>query len=144
MSTQPGTRVGAVSHSDKDTVYLFGYGIYEGDFVREGLGLFGEAGDERRMAEEYFRARNPKATDAEVKEFGDEVLKNPRIRLDSGKVVWGAQCWWGPEDEVRQSVAGRAAVFVDIDNQMEEARANRAGVGRGDSPAAVAAGDFGE
>jgi len=24
------------------------------------------------------------------------VMTNPRIRLDDGSVIWGAECWWGP------------------------------------------------
>ena len=28
-----GERVGAISHGDAETIYLFGYGVYEGDFV---------------------------------------------------------------------------------------------------------------
>lgn len=25
---------------------------------------------------------------------------NPCIKLDSGKYVWGFECWWGPKDKV--------------------------------------------
>lgn len=27
------------------------------------------------------------------------VHTNPRIRLDDGSVIWGAECWWGPAKE---------------------------------------------
>ena len=32
---------------------------------------------------------------------------NPKIRLDSGQVVWGCECWWGPEEDVKAQVARR-------------------------------------
>lgn len=40
---------------------------------------------------------------------------NPKIRLDAGGYVWGAECWWGevPDDEVPQGwVKGRRIVIV--------------------------------
>lgn len=30
---------------------------------------------------------------------------NPKIKLDCGDVVWGCECWWGPEDEIKKSLA---------------------------------------
>lgn len=69
---QAGDRVGAISHSKDDVLYLFGYGVYEGDFVPDpSLG---------------------------VRIFGDLLrVNNPQIRLDSGKLVYGCECWWGAE-----------------------------------------------
>jgi len=26
---------------------------------------------------------------------------NPKLVLDSGDVVWGCECWWGPEAEIK-------------------------------------------
>lgn len=26
---------------------------------------------------------------------------NPKIKLDNGSIVWGCQCWWGPEEEIK-------------------------------------------
>lgn len=46
-------------------------------------------------------------------DFGGRT--NPRITLDSGKVVWGYECWWGPEDQVKKNIGGREVVVVDID-----------------------------
>lgn len=31
----------------------------------------------------------------------DFPLPNPKLELDDGSIVWGYQCWWGPEDAVR-------------------------------------------
>lgn len=46
---------------------------------------------------------------------GDEVppadiglgFPNPKILLDTGEVVWGCECWWGPEAKVRQIIGER-------------------------------------
>src|SRR5690349_638265 len=79
----PGERVGALVGSDPNTkvVQVFGYGVYEGDFVPEHRG-------EKSLATWSHEAGIP----------------NPRIRLDSGEVVYGAECWWGPEDDIRKRV----------------------------------------
>jgi hypothetical protein len=37
--------------------------------------------------------------------FYEEMMRNPCIYLDSGDIVWGAQCWWGPRDETLQRFA---------------------------------------
>lgn len=126
MGHEPGERVGAISHSDKDTVYLFGYGIYEGDFVRDsGPGLFGvEVSVERAQLEEIFTAEYPSRSSAEMKTAVDDMLKNPRIKLDSGKTVWGCQCWWGTEEKVLASIGSRQVVIVDIEEQVRKASAD--------------------
>lgn len=41
--------------------------------------------------------------------------KNPHITLDNGKEVWGFECWWGPEDEVKQCLEGMTVTNVDIE-----------------------------
>lgn len=40
---------------------------------------------------------------------------NPSIRLDSGQQVWGYQCWWGPEEDIKGRISGRKVVPVDLD-----------------------------
>jgi len=32
---------------------------------------------------------------------GPHLKPSPKIRLDNGSVVWGCECWWGPETPVR-------------------------------------------
>jgi len=93
MKTPVGSRVGAISHSDHDTVYMFGFGVYEGDFVPSD-----EAGG--------FNLGIP----------------NPRIRLDSGKVVYGCECWWMPEYQVKQLIVTRNVVLADIDQVRRRSR----------------------
>lgn len=95
-----GDRVMAISHTKDGKAFVFGCGVYEGDHKPEDhvlvLGVpFGES-------------------KADVPAFY-ERYRNPRIKLDSGKVVYGCECWWGPEDKVRARIAGLERVDVDID-----------------------------
>lgn len=83
-SVQPGARVGAVQKSDSETVWLYGYGTYDGDHVPPDGFLF---------------------------ELG---IPNPRITLDDGSVVYGFQCWWGAEDAVRERYKNHAVVHVPV------------------------------
>lgn len=95
MAHPAGIRVGAMRSADKEKVYMFGWGVYEGDFVPDEAAGFGA-----EMAREAGRT-------------------NPRIRLDDGTVVYGCECWWGPVADVEASIQGREVVTVSI----EEARA---------------------
>lgn len=98
MGYKVGDRVGAISHADKETVYLFGYGTYEGNHVPpQGVQFLG----------------------VDLASLGHT---NPKITLDSGKVVWGCECWWGPEARVKAEIGGRKVVMVDIDKAREEAK----------------------
>lgn len=36
-------------------------------------------------------------------EFG---LHNPKILLDSGDVIWGLECFWGSEENIRKKIEG--------------------------------------
>jgi hypothetical protein len=91
-----GDRVGAVSHSDKTTVYLFGYGVYAGDEVP------------------------PENSLGWAKELHDIKRDNPKIVLDNGKIVWGCQCWWGPEKEIRESIGNKKVVIVDVEERRDD------------------------
>ena len=35
----------------------------------------------------------------------EDQITNPQLRLDDGQLVWGCECWWGPEAQIRQQVA---------------------------------------
>jgi len=74
---QKGERVGAiVSYNDGELV-MFGYGTFEGEVV-------------------------PDIDDGFLGEMKKHNVKNPRILLDSGERVYGAECWWGPEEDVKK------------------------------------------
>ena len=44
-------------------------------------------------------------------------MKNPKLQLDNGKVVWGYQCWWGSEEKVKTIIGTRAVVEVTITDE---------------------------
>ena len=92
-----GQRVGAILGSEKGTVKFFGYGIYEGEFIpKEAVGFLADICREGKR-------------------------KNPRIKLDNGKVVYGCECWWGSEEAIRDQVAGyENVVVVDINKVRKE------------------------
>ena len=41
---------------------------------------------------------------------------NPCIKLDSGKKVWGFQCWWGSEAEIQKEIGSRKVIVVDVES----------------------------
>ena len=93
MRFKPGDRVGAIlGKNDDGSVDFFGYGVYEGRFPpAEAVGFLAEA----------------------AREVPGYV--NPRIRLDSGKMVYGCECWWGAEEKVKKALSGAKINLVDID-----------------------------
>jgi len=113
MSYEPGTRVGAMLSSNKEQVNLLGYGVYEGDHIRPDVPPFEEAVKDPEIKEMLERA----STDIERQKLmyeSNPFYKNPRIKLDNGTIVWGFQCWWGPEDKIKDMITGRKVVMVDV------------------------------
>lgn len=51
---------------------------------------------------------------------GDEIppedigfgVPNPKIVLDNGQVIWGCQCWWGTEEQVKKQLEGRTIINI--------------------------------
>lgn len=39
-------------------------------------------------------------------------MDNPCIELDGGGVVFGIECWWGPEEKVKAMIGAREVVIV--------------------------------
>lgn len=77
------SRVGAILSANKTTVNLIGYGVQIADAVPP---------------------RN-------VSRFGIQS-PCPCIQLDDGNIVFGFECWWGPEERVRQIIGDRMVVHV--------------------------------
>lgn len=94
--TAIGIRVLALADATGDTARVFGRGVYVGDEVPEGAeGFFGP-------------------------EMAVAGLRNPKIVLDNGQVVWGCECWWGPEAKMARYLEGRTVVSVDIEQMRKE------------------------
>lgn len=48
--------------------------------------------------------------------FGDDfMMDNPRITLNRGGIVWGCECWWGPEEKIKKTIGDREVIFVDVE-----------------------------
>lgn len=94
MKTKQGERVYAVLSASTEEVLLLGFGVYVGDhvppapvgFVRAVFGAATWEEFDKIVAEDVGCAPNPAARPT-----------NPKIVLDDGEIVWGAECWWGPE-----------------------------------------------
>jgi len=93
---QIGDRVGAILGSEGSTVSFFGYGTYEGHEVPDE-----KAGGMGPLLRGLGRV-------------------NPKIKLDNGKIVWGCECWWGPEEEIKTKLAGSEVVVVDVDEARKQ------------------------
>lgn len=96
---EKGTRVGALMSADETSVKFFGWGTYEGHEV---------PGPEAGGMGPLVRTMN---------------RTNPKIVLDSGKVVWGCECWFGPEDKVREMLGDRKIEEMDIEAVRAEVAA---------------------
>ena len=119
MSKKVGTRVGAFQGTDDKTrtVKLLGYGVYEGDYV---------VGEEDPSPVGWLGAM-----------MVEEGLRNPRIRLDSGKVVWGCECWWEPEARAKDRIeASEAQGYSVVEVDPEEMRDRFRQDAQKDSPGA--------
>ena len=90
-SAKVGERVYAIRNSDEETIYAYGPGVYAG-LQKPPVGT--------------------RTCFGVIDEDWPETYVNPRIDLDNGGVVWGCQCWWGPEDEVSRSFGDRKVVIV--------------------------------
>lgn len=78
-----GDRVGAVSHTDGNRLFLFGYGSYVGE----------------RRPGDFKKEERPVGDIGAL--LAETNSPHPLIRLDDGSFVWACECWWGPEDDVK-------------------------------------------
>lgn len=104
MRTEQGQRVFAVLSATVDEVSLLGFGIYVGDEVPPAPMGFVCAVYRVTTWEEFDRVA---AEDAGCEPNPATRPTSPKIVLDDGEVVWGAECWWGPEARYAKYRAGR-------------------------------------
>lgn len=45
-----------------------------------------------------------------------QMNMNPRIDLDNGKTTWGMECWWGPEDQMRERYPESEWTYVEVES----------------------------
>jgi hypothetical protein len=88
MKHEIGDRIGAIQKADEKTVWLYGYGTYQGEQVPP-TGVAHELG-----------------------------WKNPKLLLDNGTIVWGQECWWGAEAAVKAQIQGREIVVAESEESV--------------------------
>lgn len=103
MTRKPGTRVFAVLSATPEEVRIIGRGEYLGDLP------FNTADEDVRLF-----GGSPKEIEDEAPGFC-----NPCLKMDDGTIVWGCECWWGPEDGYDKMVNGRKVVQVDIKEERK-------------------------
>jgi len=106
-------RVGAILSASDEEVRLLGYGAYLGE-QHPPFGPFGFSYDE--IVRDWALGFDS----AELAQAFCDAYVNPCIRLDSGVVVWGMQCWWGDEERVKKMIGSRRVVIVDVDDKPLE------------------------
>lgn len=96
MKTEVGSRVGAIVSIKNGVALSLGNGVYSGDEV-------------------------PPSTPemAHLRMFADNNIPNPKITLDSGGVVWGCECWWGPVDQMDKRLAS-CTVIITTPEEMRK------------------------
>jgi hypothetical protein len=92
-----GSRVGAILKSDDKDVYFIGYGTYVGDELPIGIGGFGDL-------------------------LVSINRKNPKIVLDNGDFVFGCECWWASEEEVKRRIKDMNIINVDIKKERSDSK----------------------
>ena len=95
-----GDRVGAILSKEDGVVNFIGFGKYAGPHLID------------ESIPGYV---------AEV--FREAGVRNPKITLDDGNVVYGMECWWSTENEVQKMLdAASKVVIVNIAEQMRDRR----------------------
>ena len=94
MPVEIGDRVFAVQGADERTVELYGFGTYKGE--QDAFDQLGEG------MKEIFE------------EAGVTTFFNPMIELDNGSIVFGFQCYWGPEQLFELWRSERQVVEVSL------------------------------
>jgi hypothetical protein len=87
--TAVGARVLAMQKSTDVSVHVFGEGVYVGNRIPD------------------------------VSPFRELEIKNPYIQLDSGKGVWGFQCWWGDLEAAQKAIGDKTVFKVEITDEDE-------------------------
>ena len=87
-SVAVGGRVGAIRNGDGKTTWIYGYGVRLEDSVPpESVGGFNLG------------------------------ISNPTLKMDDGTVVYGCECWWGPEEKIRERIKDTEVVTVQPERE---------------------------
>jgi hypothetical protein len=114
MRHKVGERVVAIRDGKDGKVFIYGHGVYEGDFPYEDV-------TSTEPLVRFSKAHSDYMLKALEDESNSLPLPNPRIRLDSGKIVGGCECWWGPEAGFEEKYGGGKAEIVEV--SIDESKA---------------------
>jgi len=151
MTYQVGSTVLAIREGDKETIYVYGEGVYVGDQLlpgtdgevpdldREAITAVLTEDDATPVEQHRFltfwdgmaqagisptKTREQMIADIEadrarpmedrIRELYLNRQTNPCIYLDSGDVVYGYQCWWGPRERFEQRMPHAEWIEVPV------------------------------
>jgi hypothetical protein len=55
----------------------------------------------------------------DVYPFNEFKIKNPCIKLESGKYVWGFECWWGDKQKLREKYNIKEEIIIDKEENIQ-------------------------
>lgn len=84
-----GTTVLAIRDGDDNKLFVFGEGVYVGDLP------------------------------VRIPGVSNKTWRNPCIYLDSGDIIWGFQCWWGPRDLIKAKYSHATLIQVPVPEDNE-------------------------
>lgn len=77
IKLEVGDRIGTISHSEEDTIYTYGFGVYLGEETpTEGVTFLG----------------------VPVK------IPVPKFKMDSGEILYGCECSWDTEADTKKII----------------------------------------
>lgn len=120
-SREVGDRIGAILDATSEQVNFLGWGKYVGNEIPE----HPPPGTGCTTWEEVDQLMEEAGLKPKLEEEGNWPLRlaNPKLELDNGDIVWGQECWWGSEEEVRRQFGNRKIVEVSISSAREKAYA---------------------
>lgn len=104
---------GAVTSHDPDALMAFTVAAWD-QAVADGTETREVADKKIEQARARLAADVARPMEDRVVRLWREIHSAAKLLLDSGEVVWGHLCVWGPEDEMADAVAGRAVVAVPV------------------------------
>lgn len=115
---QPGTRIGAILSAKDGTVRFLGFGCYEGHFLPPGVSI-PSFDDVVSQMGELSEAKLEELRGLYNQHYGPNgamlrLRQSPRLRLDNGDAVWGGECHWDHEADVRTQLHGKQITHVRL------------------------------
>lgn len=116
--------------SEDKVLNFYGMGVYLGDMrVPDEVEILGVSAKMMRdiMVERYENSEDMEhhpdfdSMEEEIEFVLDKNRRNPLILLNSGKFVWGHECWWGPPENLQKykDACSRIQIVEPSDTQPQ-------------------------